>query len=326
MRILLCGYFGFENFGDEWLLKVLIKLLRQFGKKENEINVLYNVKQKIKINDKLNYIPRWNFYEILKNIKISDTVIFCGGVFQDQTSVLSFFYYFLILLISKFFKKNVVVLSTELIIKKLPKIIIKILLKNIDVLYLRNNFELNKFKKFCKDIEFCPDICFFEDQIRKETSKEIKMIGLVLKKSKDKTQIIDFCKKLSSNYKLIFIPFHLKEDYNFCLEIVQEFNNCEVRVWDRVESYKEIFSSIDFVIVSRLHGIVASINLCIPFVCVSKEDKLLKFMQGIDNKRCISLNELKNLEIFVSKNFDFVENYKKIIEEKFRFLSQNSYI
>lgn len=49
-------------------------------------------------------------------------------------------------------------------------------------------------------------------------------------------------------------------------------------------------------------------------------------MQGIDNKRCISLNELKNLEIFVSKNFDFVENYKKIIEEKFRFLSQNSYI
>jgi len=326
-KILLCGYFGFRNFGDEWLLKVLINLLKQFGKKENELNVLYNVKQKIKINDGLYYIPRWNFYEMFKNIKVSNTVIFCGGVFQDQTSILSFFYYFSILLASKLFRKNVVMLSTELIIEKLPKIIVRILLKNIDVLYLRNRIELDKFKKFSyKNLEFCPDICFFEKQNKKNSVNEIKTLGLVLKKTTNKKLLIEVCKKLSSNYKLVFIPFHLKEDYKFCLGIIEELNSCEVRVWDKVENYKEIFFDIDFVITSRLHGVVASINLDIPFVCISDGYKLKAFVYEIDNKRCISLNELENLELFLKKDFEFVENYKKIIEEKFKFLSQNSYI
>lgn len=332
-KIVICGYFGFDNFGDEWLLDILSKLILQVGEKNKQIFVLYNIKEKLQVNDCLYYIPRWKIKEVIKILKISDTLIFCGGVFQDQTSILSFFYYLTIFFLAKVYRSKIVILSTEFIVKKLPKKIFKFLIKNTDIIFVRNQSELEKIKDLNLNIKFCPDICFFSD-IENTTNKNLndtKTIGIIFKKdSFNKGLIVNICKMLSEKYKLVFIPFHLKEDYKFCLELVENIKNCEIRVWDKIQNYKKVFNGIDLVITSRLHGIVAALNLNIPVICCSKDEKLKNFINNFNGKVCL-------LEEFNNNNFDIKNKiimvpieqklqYKKEILEKIQFLADNRFI
>ncbi|MFN3550301.1 MAG: polysaccharide pyruvyl transferase family protein [Endomicrobiia bacterium] len=333
INICICGYFGFNNFGDEWLLSVLYKLILQFGEKEKKIFVLYNTKKILKINDHLFYIPRLNFKEISKILKISNTLIFCGGIFQDQTSILSFLYYYTIFLLGKIFKNKIVILSTEFIVnKKFSKKMLKFLIKTADIIYVRNEIELKKIKKLNNKVEFCPDICLFSERILDDQRiDDIKTIGLVLKKDDvNKKSIVSLCKILFGKYELVFIPFHLEEDYKFCLSLVEDIKNCQIRVWDRVENYKQIFKNIDLIITSRLHGIIVAINLGIPFICFSEDKKLTNFVYNFSKEVCL-------LKKFNSENFNIKTKsilipleerlrYKEEIFKKLKLLAYHNYI
>lgn len=331
MNILIFGYFGFENFGDEWLLSVLKKLLFEFGSKDKTIFVLYNVKKVTVKSKNLVYIPRWDIIAAIKTILTSDTVLSCGGVFQDQTSIISFVYYFLILLISKIFGKKVVLLSTEFVIEKLPSSIIKLVLLFVDYVFIRNKIDnyINENK-----VQFCPDICLIDAKENFiQSCNNIKTIGLILKKdnNSDIKVLQKVCMNLAENYKLVFIPLHLLEDYEVCLEIARNLKSCEIRVWDKLENYVGLFKNIDLVITSRLHGIVISICLGIPFVCISDEKKVVKFLKTMFNVKPVSFSELKK------ENFDIKENIicydvnkiqalKQIVFEKFQSLANNGFI
>ncbi len=331
MNILVFGYFGFNNFGDEWLFLVLKKLLFEFGEKNKKIFVLYNVK-KVTINKEgLVYIPRCDIIKVIKTISKSDTVISCGGIFQDQTSIASFFYYFLILIISKIFGKKVVILSTEFVIEKLPLFVIKIISLFIDYIFVRSiDMENTKRNK----VQFCPDLCLVEaKESYFQNSSDVKTLGLILKKNKnlDIKILQKMCMKLYNDYKLVFIPFHLLEDYELCLEIAKNLKNCEIRIWDKIENYTNLFKDIDLAISSRLHGIVLSIVLGIPFVCISEEIKLRKFLKTMFNLEPISLVVLEQDGFNIKKyivNYDInkISMSKQLIFNKFKLLSNSEII
>ncbi len=320
-KILLCGYFGFNNFGDEWLLKTVFRLVNIHGKKK-EFFVLYNVKEKIKIDKNIVYIPRWNFIEILKSISQVDTVVSIGGLFQDKTSVLSLLYYLLILFFAKVLNKKVFVLNTEFDIKKLPKNFV-IFLLNIfaDSIFVRNTFDLKNGKK----IKFCPDICLsdFDEKKVFESKKLIHTVGIVVKQTSNFMLLSEMCNVLSKQYKIVFVPFHIKEDYLFCLKLCKKLNNCEIRVWDKVENYRNIFADIDLIITSRLHGIILAAVLCKPFICVSEEEKIKKMIKST------FMLEPTSLSVWQQKNFciteenlfypkiDEIKKYRDLIIEKF---------
>ncbi len=332
-NICICGYFGFNNFGDEWLLDALYKIILKLQERNKKIFVLYNTKKILQINNNLFYIPRLDFKEIIKTLKISNTLIFCGGIFQDQTSILSFFYYFTIFLLAKIFKNKICILSTEFVVNnKFAKKILKFLIKATDVIFVRNQIEFNKIKKLNSKVEFCPDICLsYEEIINNKKIDDIKTIGLVLKKyGFNKKLIISFLKNLSEKYKLVFVPFHLEEDYKFCLSLIKYIKNCEIRVWDKVENYKNIFRNVDLIVTSRLHGIVVAINLAIPFVCFSEDEKLKNFVNNF-GKEVFLLNKF-NIEHFdIKANIILVSvekrlKYKEEIFKKLKLLVYNNYI
>ncbi len=335
MNILIFGYFGFYNFGDEWLLEVLKKLLFKFGNNNKRIFVLYNIKKTV-IKNNIIYIPRWNILEVIKAISNSDTVISCGGVFQDQTSILSFVYYFFILVLAKILGKNTVLLSTEFITEKLPLKIIKVISMFTDYIFLRNNTDIEIVKRFSSkntEIQFCPDICFSEVKWQIKKNNEIKNLGVILKISEtfDIETLEKMCVNLSNSYKLIFIPFHLYEDYNFCLRIARKIKSCEIRVWDRPENYFGLLKDVNLIISSRLHGIVLSICLGIPFVCVSNESKLVRFLKTMLDAEPVTISTLEKENFKIDKyilSYDINKFFelKYMILEKFEFLTNKKII
>ena len=106
-KVLISGYLGFENFGDEALLYVLIKNLLDLGVQRNNITVISNNPNITANTYNVSAINRWNFFEVFSALLSHNKLIFIGGIFQDKTSFKSFAYYFLQLFFAGLFQKKV---------------------------------------------------------------------------------------------------------------------------------------------------------------------------------------------------------------------------
>lgn len=107
-RILICGYLGFENFGDEAILSVLLRDLLKVGFQRQNITVISNNSSLTRVICNVNSINRKNILEVFASLMDHDALIFIGGLFQDKTSLASFMYYFLILFLGIIFQKEIV--------------------------------------------------------------------------------------------------------------------------------------------------------------------------------------------------------------------------
>ncbi|MFN0117239.1 MAG: polysaccharide pyruvyl transferase family protein [Elusimicrobiota bacterium] len=100
-RFVICGYYGFENLGDELILNSIIGQLKgQF--KNCEIRVLSHMAQLTEKKHQVKTINRWNLFQVLKALWWGDVFLFGGGgLFQNETSNRSLLYYLTLLGLGK---------------------------------------------------------------------------------------------------------------------------------------------------------------------------------------------------------------------------------
>jgi polysaccharide pyruvyl transferase CsaB len=93
MHIVLSGYFGYDNVGDEAILFSIIRALRKL-EPTVEITVLSNNPAETAATYGVNSVNRWNFGEIRSAFKKADGLISGGGsLMQDATSTKTIPYY-----------------------------------------------------------------------------------------------------------------------------------------------------------------------------------------------------------------------------------------
>ncbi len=92
-RVLLSGYYGFGNLGDEALLEVIIdRMRRRFP--SAQLEVLSATPQITAANHRVESTPRWDWRAIRAAIARADVVLSGGGgLLQDATSLRSLLYY-----------------------------------------------------------------------------------------------------------------------------------------------------------------------------------------------------------------------------------------
>ncbi|MBV8067781.1 MAG: polysaccharide pyruvyl transferase family protein, partial [Candidatus Eremiobacteraeota bacterium] len=92
-RVLLCGYYGFGNFGDEALLEVIVQRLRDRFPAVS-LEVLSATPQATTADHRVAAIPRWDRREVRAAIARADLVLSGGGgLLQNATSTRSLLYY-----------------------------------------------------------------------------------------------------------------------------------------------------------------------------------------------------------------------------------------
>lgn len=92
--VLLAGYYGFGNLGDELLAQSVIQLLLSFGVKKEKIAILSNNPEESEEKFGVSAVDRWKISVIRKTLLISRTLLLGGGgLFQDATSARSCAYY-----------------------------------------------------------------------------------------------------------------------------------------------------------------------------------------------------------------------------------------
>ena len=104
VKIVLSGYYGFDNIGDEAVLYAIITALR--NEIENvELTVLSNNPEKTKALYGVSSVNRWKIPEVIKAIKQADLLVSGGGsLLQDVTSSKTVPYYLAIVKIAQLFK------------------------------------------------------------------------------------------------------------------------------------------------------------------------------------------------------------------------------
>ena len=92
--VALCGYFGFDNFGDEMLLASAVQNLLECGVPRERICVFSNAPEDTQKKFSIRSYDRWNRKVVRSALSRSRSLLFPGGgLFQDSTSVKSCLYY-----------------------------------------------------------------------------------------------------------------------------------------------------------------------------------------------------------------------------------------
>ena len=109
-RVVLSGYFGFKNFGDEAILSLLVNKLQS---DKHRITVISHDPNYTKsIYKHIRSVYTFDFTNIIGAISKSDVLISGGGsLLQDVTSIKSLIYYLLVIFIALFLKKTVIIFA-----------------------------------------------------------------------------------------------------------------------------------------------------------------------------------------------------------------------
>ena len=139
IRVLIAGYHGFGNCGDEAILQAMTANIRAMAK-DVEITALSYNPEFTKTEYGINSVQRFNMLQVLSAIKHSDIVLSGGGtLLQNGKSTRSLMYYLTIIKIAKFFRKRVMLYANGIgpVSGKLNRRLVKMVVNTVDVITLR---------------------------------------------------------------------------------------------------------------------------------------------------------------------------------------------
>ena len=167
-KILLVGYYGFGNAGDELILLSLVNEIRDISH-ETRITVLSNNPRKTNRVYGVRSVNRRNPFSLMREIWDTDLVIFGGGgLLQDITSKLSLIYYLGIIWVSVFFAKRVILISQGIgpLTADISRFLTRLTIQRVDAVATRDGYSLNLLKKLGisnPEMHIIPDPVFLLD-------------------------------------------------------------------------------------------------------------------------------------------------------------------
>lgn len=100
--VLLLGYYGFGNLGDELLAEACADLLKELGVKKDRTAVLSSSPDHTRKKLGIEAFDRWSLAAVIRACRSSNSLLLGGGgLFQDSTSLRSCFYYYAVMLIAR---------------------------------------------------------------------------------------------------------------------------------------------------------------------------------------------------------------------------------
>lgn len=295
-KIVLSGYYGFDNIGDEAVLYSIVALL----KKEIphiHITVLSNNPEKTKEVYGVDSVNRWDIKKIAKVIKESDMLISGGGsLLQDTTSNKTIPYYLGVVRLAQFYKKKVVFYSQGIgpVSKGFNKWLIKRIVNKVDGIFVREPaskvlLETMGIKKPIH-VAIDPVIGISTSQKEKEVAQS-KSVGIYIRPWQNDEQLLESLEKglqylLKEGYTLYLIPMHYEQDKEIAYTLKKRLGEVEkVIVVDKKLSIDEVVSytaSFEFIIGMRLHSLIMAAATKVPMLGISYDPKVKDFMKEME--------------------------------------------
>ncbi|WP_126428024.1 polysaccharide pyruvyl transferase CsaB [Brevibacillus marinus] len=303
-RILISGYYGFNNAGDDVVLYGIITGLRQ-EQPHISLSVLSNQPER---TTSLFGIPahnRWSLPTIVREVSRCDLLVMGGGtLMQDVTSPRSVLYYLGIVSIAKLLGKPVVFYAQGFgpILRRTSRFLIKQVVNRVDVITVRD-FESGEDFKACGVtkapvyVTADPALTIHPTDIDEERGKQLleNLFGDLSKpvvafsvrdwKQEERfkqtiAQAADFY--IEQGWNVLFVPMHYPSDLTPSRQIIALMRQQGAKLLEQPVTFHEIMSVLkqcSYVVGMRLHSLILACVLNIPFTGISYDPKIDRFVE-----------------------------------------------
>lgn len=302
--IVILGYYGYRNSGDDAILKSFIDHLQQ-NHKELSTVVLSNDPAETRSLYRVQSIHRFHLWELPSLLSKTRTFIAGGGtLIQDDTSSRSLWYYLFMLHLAVKKGAHAVLLANGLgpLTKKKNRKVASQILNRLDAITLRdpNAYEelisLGVTKPITKvtadpALALVPcDRTIGAHILRREgISPESKIFALCFRKWKkvrhSEKILAAFADTIVTDFHAVpvFISMQHPGDVRFAKKVLRCMKQKGYVLSDRytVNETLSILGNASMVIGMRLHSLIYATNLSIPMVGLAYEPKIDYFMESI---------------------------------------------
>ncbi len=333
--ILIVGYFGNQNLGDELLLERTISDLREI-RPSMKIEVLSASPKETARLHQVKGVLKWNPFAVLGAIMRSRKVIFIGGLFQDVTSGLSLIYYAAIGVWAKLLFRKIVLYNIGVgpISGRLGLFLTRMVFAMASVVSLRDTAAARFFPQ--KQYPVTSDPLF----VKPVNPSAVRLtgsltIGVALKKYATVRYIpvlMNLILKLKSKYKvkMVYLPFEMPKKMKLLGDVCERFN---IQIFSQITNLDTIYrayNNIDFIIGMNYHALVVAIQKAVPFISINYDPKIENLVAPVLPETMINGNEmseriLKEKMIILFEKREEIHRRLVACAEKNRTESQRGY-
>ncbi|NLJ77689.1 MAG: polysaccharide pyruvyl transferase CsaB [Peptococcaceae bacterium] len=329
-KILISGYHGFNNLGDEAILESILQILKQAASKKGHalaITVLSaNPEKTVQNYADIKAISRTNLPLIISAIKNCDLFLSGGGsLLQDKTGYgLSTAYYLGLVFLARLFRKKIVLYAQGIgpITKKINRLLARWIINNADLVTVRDTAskkELLSMGIIRPPLRVTVDPAFCLQPSSSNTPQKAQnilshshlppgkpLLGISVRSWQGERKFIHEIAKAADRLALalgtttIFIPMFPKQDLpvsRYAASLMQQ----EAHVLEKELTPQEalfIFSRLDLLIGVRLHSLIFAAITGTPMVGIGYDPKVRSFINQLELNPIHKIESLQAGELF----------------------------
>ena len=279
--VLILGYYGFGNLGDQLLLEAIIDLLKHEGVELSRVAVLSARNQEGALHDEVHYINRWDIKDVCNALKKSKTLLLGGGgLFQDTSSVKSCLYYWGVVRLGKIFGCKVWAVGQSVgpFRTKIALFLTKNALQLCDWISVRDNHSLTSLKRWGIRSVLTPDIVFsLPLRALSPISKGTILFNIRPWKKDDTVGIVRLIMRYATHHNLNLRGIAFSKEDLTCYQDLQkagELPEGSVTLVESTEDFEKAIVGASGAIGMRLHFVVLSILSRLPVYAISYDPKV----------------------------------------------------
>jgi polysaccharide pyruvyl transferase CsaB len=317
-KVVLSGYYGFNNAGDELVLYSIIRTLREI-EPNISITVLSQQPEKTAKQHEVQAVCRWNLLGLIKTIASSELLISGGGsLFQDVTSANSPLYYWMIIFLAKLMGKKTMVYSQGIGPLQRPRNrkLLAWLFNGLSKITVRDEGAKSDLASMGVTREIVvtadPVLGIPAQSIDAQLGREIlersgldfldeqRLLGVFIRSWENDSylpELVKACEQLAQDgWRIVFVPMQFPQDIAVAKQAAKLMKHETVylkEMFDPVEMLA-ITKNFDLIIGMRLHSLINGAVAGIPLVGISYDPKIDRFLQQIGLPSLNSVDDLNS--------------------------------
>ena len=283
-NVVISGYYGYDNFGDEAILSVIVDHLQQL---RANITVLSHDPCKTSYYYQVNSVKNFNLLGALFAIKNCDVLISGGGsLLQDVTSLKSLLYYSLIIWLAQLFNKQVIIFAQGIgpLQRTISQNIVRNLLSKCQLVTVRDPKSADYLANWGINAHLVSDPVFSLD-LPQSSSEPI--VGIQLRAFKTINdaflqRLAEVVVKEFGHKKIELYVFQNALD----MRISQVFEKMLKKLYPEIQTEivhsisKNDFiikiSKLEYMIAMRFHAVLVAIKTGVPTIAINYDAKVAK--------------------------------------------------
>ncbi|WP_438447465.1 polysaccharide pyruvyl transferase CsaB [Gorillibacterium sp. sgz5001074] len=314
-KIVISGYYGFRNSGDEAVLQSILLALESEGAAAGltiEPIVLSVNPELTSRMYGVRSVHRMKPGQVLSAIRESDGLISGGGsLLQDTTSWKTIPYYLAIIKLAQWHRKPTFIYSQGIGPVANPRYFRPIVSAFKKCAYVsvrdQESAELLRKMGYTKDVEVVPDPVMglplreYAGHKPGSSEQQLPVIGVSVRYwNQDRSELRGIAETLNRiradrNVTVRFLPFHLPSDEQASKDIIAQMGAetapGQVELVQGAEHPQDMLAQVaacDVLIGMRLHSLIYAASQQVPMLGVSYDPKIDQFLQRLDLKAAAS--------------------------------------